>query len=505
MKTIQHHIRIYLVLFFVGLLFASSQAQIDFNLADYKNPDYRWQALDFQLGLDGQNTVINYDYDDDFKTKQSNNSFLGNMEASYHALKNSIHYQGVQHYSLYFNANSSKNKRTQGSSNSESVYQNYGQILALDAFSGNRFYNNKRQFFEVNLNFYGRLENDLQKHSDDSENYPFRYKDQIKTYQADLNLPILVGVGRIEEVQDARLAVYILDDLLKAGDLTRDPDKEDILAFASFITETKNQRFFDSRIRKIEEITAVDSFLIARGLKGKSDASYYTLINDNWDNASGPQRSAGRRFSIGLVPNISTYQKGRWYDLRDTLNATTIETQYKDMDQIETYGLDVAAFYNCEKPINLYWQQSVAAQIRYLLMYELNSIEYYEDGTLLLDEKENINSPGGRLSANYSLGYFPNSRTNLTISAYGSLTKSWEKQTIDQEPEFSVDKPSLYGRLSLNCYYYFSPQLRFALNIAESYQNQSYKYGDEAPDGLYGMDFSYFASRIVASFTYSIF
>jgi len=504
MKKNQNLAGICLMLIFMGLMSTTLQAQIDFNLADYKNPDYRWRALDFQLDLNGFNTISHHEYREGDKTKDLRNNFIGNMNASYHAIKNSSNFQGEQRYSLSFGAKSSKTTKTFESPNSENIQKNYSQALLADVYSANRFYNRRKQFFAIDIRFVGLLNNDLRKYSEDTKSYPFKNKYQSKEYQVEVDIPLLVGIGRIEEVQDARLAVYILDDLQRAGDLARDPDNEDVMAFATFITETKNQRFFDSRIRKIEEITAVDSFLIVRGLKGKSDASYYTLLNDNWDNASGPQRSTGRRFSMGLVPNLSADKNKYWYYYQDTLDGSIIETMNNGDIQKNSKGLDVVAYYACEKPINLYWQQSVVAQLRYEMLQQTNTNKYVEDGVVTTDSKETINSPGANISAYYSLGYFPNSRTSLKLTAGGRAFKNWEEQNIDEQ-KYKTEITFLSAELSLNCYYYFSPQLRFSLNVSESYNNSAYKYDEEVPGFVDNSSDTSFRSYFLASFTYSIF
>ena len=53
-----------------------------------------------------------------------------------------------------------------------------------------------------------------------------------------------IGYGRIEPVSDLRHSIYILEDLLKNESLKRIPNKEEVFAVASKISELKNKRFF---------------------------------------------------------------------------------------------------------------------------------------------------------------------------------------------------------------------------------------------------------------------
>ena len=116
------------------------------------------------------------------------------------------------------------------------------------------------------------------------------------------SLPILVGKGRIEPIQDARMAVYILDQLSRKDKLERQPTQQEILAFAEEIAAIKNERFFDARNRRIYEMTRLDSFLRNRNLIHAEDIEYYTTMNDFWRYANNPSRGSGSRFSLGVEP-----------------------------------------------------------------------------------------------------------------------------------------------------------------------------------------------------------
>ena len=53
------------------------------------------------------------------------------------------------------------------------------------------------------------------------------------------NIPMSVGKGRIEQVEDARQAIYILENLDKQGVLNRKLTTEEIHAFAQTISTVK--------------------------------------------------------------------------------------------------------------------------------------------------------------------------------------------------------------------------------------------------------------------------
>lgn len=508
MKTMQYSAKVVLLLGLFTCLFTfNSIAQSDFNLSDYKNPDYQYRSLDFGLGIAGNNSIIKSEFVDYYTDKNNNNSFFGDFRTSYFFTKNSEFYQGSQAYHLNFSAYGSKNKsEASGSTIYESTSKANSQNMSLGVYSSNRFYNSKKRFIETNLDFSGNFGNSTNNRTTSVKTYPYNYKNQYGDYLMSASIPLLVGTGRIEEVQDARLAVYILDDLLKSGDLTKTPDKDEILAFAKFITQTKNQRFFDSRIRKIAEITSIDSFLTANGLKGQSDASYYTLINDNWDNSNGPVRATGRRFSIGITPGFSTeFDKSIGYSVDSTSSTALSYLKSKNTDQMDSWNLDATAQFVCEKPINLTWQRSSSASLGYSL-YNSNSIyKTYNDDVQTGELKESDKSPNLSFGITHSYGYYPNSRTSIRFGANAFLQQYWHDLKTADGINVHNDETNIVGNLFLNCNYYFSPQLRFSVYI-----NEAYQFTKEIVNGTEGnpndiIKENYFTSHINASITYSLF
>ena len=122
--------------------------------------------------------------------------------------------------------------------------------------SGNRLYLRKKLFMEADVHFSYSLDNSSSegKRWDDRDTLLNWMKSDRDGLTINMQLPIAVGWGRIERVEDARLAVYILDDLRKAGKLAKEPSEEEIYQVAQFISQLRNERFFDSREKKIWEI-----------------------------------------------------------------------------------------------------------------------------------------------------------------------------------------------------------------------------------------------------------
>ena len=405
--------------------------------------------------------------------KTNNTLFNSNARLGYYATKNSRKYQGYQSVSLSGQINSRKMQDQDLEDDLENTTKDNLQRLNFSALTENRFYNSHKKFLEVDLDLATGVYNLKAKYTTDPETWPFITEASDQGYAITASLPILIGTGGIEDVQDARLAVYILDDLLAAGDLARAAAPDEILVFARFITEVKNKRYYDLRIKKIDEITRIDSMLNAMGLKAQSDASYFTILNDDWDFASGPVRRTGGRFSIGFAPNIdwSYLYSNRTY--QDTLPGSGAMVEYDNAGKTRenNWGVDFITAYTWEKPVNLYWQHSVNTSLAYALFYEDLRMKNYDHDTLSFEYNRQVDSPNLRLIAGYRLGYYPNSRTELTLDINGTVGQYWETLRSEDTDDQEFNALEAGYDISFHCYYYISEQLRLTVNITNIYHH----------------------------------
>lgn len=492
------------ILFFSLTL--TSISQETFRLSDYKNPDYRWKKLDIGFGLGGNNDFRKSDVADGILEKNMENSISSNFKVDYYGTKNTSFYQGYQVLALNGNFGYFRDKYENDTDDLEFSQKRNFQDFSLSGRTVNRFYNRKKQFLETDLVVYGRLNNSNNQYADSREILPYNYKSTDQDYRLNVTVPLLVGTGRIEEVQDARLAVYILDDLATSGDLKRIPTNEEVMAFAQFITQTKNQRYFDSRLRKIAEITAIDSFLTVLDLKADSDASYFTLLNDNWDNSMGPLRKTGGRFSVGVIPGISLYFDDSEDYFHDTLSSPEIIENYsnKSIARSTSSSLDFTAGYTWEKPASLYWQHSINTDLTYALAKNKYNWKSYVQDTLSNETDNKIVAPYLNLNLGYIIGYYPNSRTMINLMINTRMSQIWQEVTTNDEPGLEENWFMISNGLNLSCYYYVSPRLRFSLYINTNY---SFVINDEEQpaDVFTNETINDFNNSISASLTYSIF
>ena len=114
--------------------------------------------------------------------------------------------------------------------------------------------------------------------------------------------------------------------------------------------------------------------------------------------------------------------------------------------QESTHSLNlhiISLNFSYEKPLKLNWQHSLTADVT--------------GGIISSPLKDNVNnnktkSHSFSAFANYSLGYYPNTRTNIPISASQQISKY-----LYDDKDDALNYGSM---LSANLYYYFSPNLR---------------------------------------------
>ncbi len=287
-----------IISFIVFLCFLSTvlKAQLDtFNLSRYKLPEIKFRQLDLNFNLDGTNALD--------KTTTEDNSFkYSSLESDnylnigYKSYRNSEHLQNEQEFRIGVNPGFS-NRKNDG----EITYKNTVIGTYYNLTSRNRIYYQNQFFFEPDFVLIGSLKE--RKEDDKSQFSLLKTRDNA----VQISVPLLVGHGRIEQIQDARLAIYILEELQKAGRISKMPTNEDILEFSRLISSLKNERFFDYRLRKMIEMEKVDSFLQAKEFISSPDVRYYSIVDDNWEYAQGPVRESGNRLSAGLVPDFRYY------------------------------------------------------------------------------------------------------------------------------------------------------------------------------------------------------
>ena len=356
-------------------------------------------------------------------------------------------------------------------SNSSKISQSYNY---LNLSYTSRFYNssNKYLLLGISSNFQATLGNNTSvTNSISSKNYN-------NQFILNINPTIGVGVGRIESVEDARQAIYILDDLSKRGVLTRHLDNVEIFQLSQLISRVKNKRFLDARLHLMDEISAVDSFFVNNKLLDKSGAPYFTSLYDNWQYGALYSRKSGQSFEISFSPSLNwNYTKS---------NPT--DSLAQNMTNQNRLNGSLTLTYTYEKPVNLNWQHSVLATLNGY--YNTNNYKYQYVNHLFDGSNRNIFS-GANFLGSYTLGYYPNTRTYFTAAISQNFqltdTKYFSPYGNPFDKQFSSN-----SSIQFNAYYYLSPQLRLSVgaSLVNNYSNY-YSSSNNQLDARVGGTLSY--------------
>ncbi|NBH89904.1 hypothetical protein [Parabacteroides distasonis] len=440
----------------LGVSSAWAQEYKVYDIGTYRLPDITRNELDFSLHSEGSFN--------DYTGTDGVGSFLGgDFEVSFNRYRNARSFRGTHNAAVSFSGD--YNKTIFGEKRGD-------YSLGLFYSNSSRFYGDDYEglFFETGgAASFSMAGDKIFGAVEEEERNTFK--------KVTLSIPLRVGKGRIERVEDARQAIYILENLSKRKVLNRKLTDEEIDEFARLISTVKNKRFFDARLRMIDEVTAVDSFLVRSGALTSGGASYFTTLYDYWMYGDLFKRKSGTEISGGVRP-------GFVYDASDSPDPSFHRNRLKEASILADISFDY------EKPLSLYWQNSASAYLsgcysrrdEQIKDHLYNELEYKRDDY------------AARLGGRYAFGYYPNSRTNINLGIEEVL--GWDKSKWDDPAAEPQSYVSTNTSLTLDLYYYFSPQLRLA---AEGRLIHCYK-GDGVID-----HYTRWQGNFVLTLTYSLF
>jgi len=460
--------------FFSAVSFYSSAQDYKYDISKYYTPDIVRNSLDFDFNSYGSYTntkdkyIVNY-----LRSDTTNGSSLnGSINSTFLNLKNTRkRISSIQLTGNFQIANSSYNPGIDIYSNRSFNSSNY-----LGLTYSNRYYKTKNHFLSFGINSF--LNDNVSKNNTgNASTFSNNYKNNAGI---GLSPSIGIGTGRIESVEDARQALYILKELSGKGVLTRQLTDDEIFNLSQQISRVKNKRFLDSRLHLMDEIASVDSFFVNNNLIDKSDATYFTNLYDLWVNGANFSRKSGHEFRIDFSPSVS------WYYNKNQLNSengndTTTDNQ-------KNYNGNLAFSYSYEKPVNLNWQHSVNA-----VLYGYSNFQKNRTNT---QPWYNLNYSGVNFNGSYTIGYFPNTRTNLRVGISETLNQDYSKsytKLFDSNPWYK----SFTSITSFNftAYYYLSAQLRISGNASlyKKYNKNDYGTINDFNTGFSaGLNYSFF-------------
>jgi len=214
----------------------------------------------------------------------------------------------------------------------------------------------------------------------------------------------------------------------------------------------------------------------------KPDARYFATLADYWAFGNVPARNSGARLSGTILPGYYFYNynnpgDGSFYDTgKFNLNALLLNA-----------GLE----FKYEKPVNLYWQNSIDVNGFFGIVEGK-----FNDKTNSAESKLRV--PNLQLSFFHTIGFYPNTRTDMRFS-YGVQYAQFFDKTNTDKKIIGLEGNGIKASADLSVNYYISP--KFRLNIRSSFYYIWQDSDDEVTINfydLYGGNYliSYFVSGI---------
>jgi len=299
--------RISVLLSLATLFIYNSYGQIDsYDLSSFKLPALKSQRLNFELSLNNNKSVNNRENSILLNQNLKYSSFLSSLNGYYNYYINSPKYQSITTVNTNFDFNFvNEGHETENQWEDDTSIKEYESILT--GSNNTKYFINKKMFLSaapsIYMGFIGDTEKIIAKDGNGTVFFEETEKVTVDVYGATVDIGL--GYGRVEQINFAQMALYILKDLRKADRLMREPTHEEITKFAELMAIKKSETILDSRHRLISEVKALDSLLNTFGIINQSDAIYFTTIYDNWQYAINPIRNSGYRFSAGPATGYS--------------------------------------------------------------------------------------------------------------------------------------------------------------------------------------------------------
>jgi len=457
-----------IVLMFILPHTTSAQVSGNYDLSAYKLPDIRYQSLVTVFELSGRNQSNKFD-----DRKVLDRYFSGDAGANYNSFLNTRKVQRYQNANINLTGRSSYEENLLRTEEVSDYYSNLSYQIYNKWYFPNKLFIATGAYARYH---YGHIRDKY----DDTTNI---VRDATTNeHTVSLRIPLEFGIGRIEQVQDYYEAIYIYEDLLKSGRAVAGKTEQEVMELATFVSQLKNRRYFDSRIRNIEDIEKLDSFLLVNNFKTQSDARYFATLVDNWNFVTHFVRESGTSIALAVNPELSYYRENKLYNLQD------IRQKYIR----GSYGAEGGIVFEHHKPINLYWQTNTSLRAMGGLMQNI-----FEISDTIVRSEYTSTRPEIDIYLNHSLQYYPNTRTRMTATVNASYLKFFDET---EEDGHVMREGSLYfnSGISLDVDYYISQRLRFNADASLTYVYST-------PENVFDPKVHRLHSGVSARLAYSIF
>lgn len=275
-----------------------------------------------------------------------------------------------------------------------------------------------------------------------------------------VSMVLLPGWGRLYRGNYASTAMYIIEELRSNGVLLREPTHDEMLALCDIVYQNRLEHAVDERIRKIESLDAIMSYLSDVGISDAGNGRACLLIQDVWDYFPRYGRTFGFRARLGpgfdyshnrdRSTTISDYYRFlSYYDISNPGVVDTLydynEHEYRYQSTItEAYDTYLRAIVEYAKPLSRQWQLDLWASGKYYFSSHITRAEWYsryvvdDDGSNAGSSTygfENDIDSRYRFDLVGTATYILNSRTQLSFRT----DYSYEYFKADPESDFLLD------------------------------------------------------------------
>jgi hypothetical protein len=442
-----------------------------FDLKNYKTTNYERSSLDLQFNLNERASKSNSQEDYQLSQKQAVSNFYDNLDFNSTFSKILFTEKKIVEYgsnlSIRENYSNNFNQQIDSLTNFSKQINYEGNYRLSGYYNVDRYYSaSNRNYFKLGGKASFGIDQSFQKTESSSNSTDINKA--WPQFSSQFSIDLGHGHGRIENVENAVEALYILNDLSENGLLSRSYTESDVKTLADKITLIKKERFFDERLYKQKSMKALVSLLLDDNLIKSESVKVFNTIADYHYYAGIETRPSGKKLEYYLTPSLS-------YSI-ETTPETFSDISYK-VDRTHLTGkLEVSTAYHNYKPISTKWQRNFYIKASVSNSWDRNELDYHS-ADFTNGGPFKTTTYNGNAQINYSYGYFPNTRTyiNTGLSAYYSLDF---KTVVDQPGESFYNY--FTGELYVSAYYYLSSKLRLSgnFNLSASKHTDKYTYSD---------------------------
>jgi hypothetical protein len=420
-----------------------------FDLKSYKTNNYDRSSLDLNFRLNEM--AVDMANEQLHPLHQENNTIFNSgldMQSEYSRIFNSrskiINYGS--NIALSENYQSSRIEQTDSLLRNSVKSSSYsGRHVLMGYYNMNSYYSpSNKNFFIIGGNFSLGAGSRSQRSVATIEN-----KSTQSWVNADLFLKLGHGHGRIEYVEDAVEAMYILKELGEIGSLSRKFSEADIKALADKITLVRKERYFDERIYRKKSMNELVALLQESGLISQGNIDVFNTIADYHYYAGIQERPSGQKLEYYLTPG---------FRYENNISTSTSVTSRKNVVDEYTGSLGLTVGYSNYKPISIKWQRNIYANVTAKNSTGLKNTTITDDENSYPGTSKNSQLEG-IACAGISYGFYPSTRSNLTagISAQYAYSNQLSEDRLSSNPDHSLN-----ADLTVSGYYYLSSKLRLS-------------------------------------------